>query len=127
MYVTYQDAMARLNAEAIVRLGLSDLFTQDPVAFAQQVNLSSGGYLPYRPANSGYVDYMESLEEGRPLGEHQRGGRLIEAAPELGVKATYILEQMDTKHRMGDLLKACYDVYNEKFPGADTGAGKAPG
>jgi hypothetical protein len=128
MYITYQDAIARLNAEAITRLGLTHLLTQDPTTFVEQVNTSSCGYEAYRSAiNSGYVDYMESLEDGRPLDEHQRWEKLIEAAPEPGVKSTYILEQMDTSHRMGDLLKACYEVYNEKIPSGGDGTSKAPG
>ena len=129
MYVTYQDAIARLNAEAIARLGLTNLLMEDPATFAEHITVSSGGYEPYRPAmNSGYVDYMESLEDGRPLDEHQRWEKLIEAGSELSVKPTYILEQMDTKHRMGDLLKACHEVYKEKFPGGiGEGADKAPG
>jgi hypothetical protein len=130
MDVTYRDAISRLNAEAIGRFGLTRLLTQDPASFAQQVSESSGGYAPYSPAvnSTGYVDYMESLEEGRPLDEHQRWERLIDAAPELSLKPNYILEEADKKHRMGDLLKACYDVYNEKFPGASRGAAsKAPG
>lgn len=129
MYVTYQDAIARLNAEAITRLDLIHLFTLDPITFVEQINPSGGDSELYRPPkSSGYLDYMESLEDGRPLDEHRRWEKLIEAAPEPGVKSTYILEQMDTTHRMGDLLKACYEVYNEKFPGDDGGGlDKAPG
>jgi hypothetical protein len=93
MDVTYRDAISRLNAEAIGRFGLTRLLTQDPASFAQQVSESSGGYAPYSPAvnSTGYVDYMESLEEGRPLDEHQRWERLIDAAPELSLKPNYIL------------------------------------
>src|ERR1700756_4741192 len=43
MYITYQDAIARLNAEAITRLGLTHLLTQDPTTFVEQVNTSSCG------------------------------------------------------------------------------------
>jgi hypothetical protein len=123
MYVTYRDAMNRLNGEAIARFGLTQLLTEDPASFAGQVSESSGGYLPYSPPMNaaGYMNYMESLEVGRPVGEHERWERMLEWVPELSLKPNYILEEMDKKHRMGDLLKACYDVYNEKFPGASSG------
>jgi len=43
-------------------------------------------------------------------------------APKLSLGAAYQFEKQDTKHRMGDLLKGCFTVYQQKHPGDPSGA-----
>jgi hypothetical protein len=74
--------------------------------------------------SSAYETKLEELEGLEPQTEVDKWETLLLSIPntpsELNLGANYQFEKTDQKHRMGDLLKSCFQIYKKKYPNVAT-------